>query len=75
MCDLRSQKETYELFEKFKPNYVIHLAARVGGLYKNMNEKIEMFEENMLINMNVIKACDKYGVKINFLLINLYISR
>ena len=33
MCDLRSQKETYELFEKFKPNYVIHLAARVGGLY------------------------------------------
>ena len=46
-------------FEKFKPTYVIHLAARVGGLYKNMNERIKMLEENISINTNVIKCCDK----------------
>ena len=33
--------ETEELFEKFQPNYVIHLAAKVGGLYKNMHEKVK----------------------------------
>ena len=63
MCDLKDKKATEELFEKFEPHYVIHLAARVGGLYKNMNEKIEMFEDNIAINTNIIKACDKYGVK------------
>tara|TARA_B100000963_G_scaffold202727_1_gene176505 strand:- start:3856 stop:4797 length:942 start_codon:yes stop_codon:yes gene_type:complete len=63
MCDLTNLKQTEELFEKFKPTYVIHLAARVGGLYKNMNERIKMLEENITINTNVIKCCDKYNVR------------
>ena len=63
MCDLKSLKQTEELFEKFKPTHVIHLAARVGGLYKNMNEKVKMLEENIAINSNVIKCCDKYNVR------------
>lgn len=62
MCDLKSLKQTEELFEKFKPTYVIHLAARVGGLYKNMNERIKMLEENITINTNIIKCCDKFNV-------------
>ena len=53
--------ENYTLFE-FQPNYVIHLAAKVGGLYKNMHEKVEQ-EDNIKINTNVIKACYKFNVK------------
>jgi GDP-L-fucose synthase len=54
--DLRKEEETIEYFCKLKPNYVIHLAANVGGLFKNMKYKVEMFEDNMRINMNVLKA-------------------
>ena len=38
---------------------VIHLAARVGGLYANMKDKVGFYEDNMQINMNVLKACNK----------------
>ena len=36
--------------------YIIHLAADVGGLYKNMNNKVEMFENNILMNTNLLKC-------------------
>ena len=36
-CDLTDYNSTYEFFKKIKPDYVIHLAANVGGLFKNMN--------------------------------------
>lgn len=62
-CNLLDINDTYALFEKFKPTYVIHLAAKVGGLYKNINEKVEMLEDNIKINTNVIKACYKFNVK------------
>lgn len=55
-CNLTDYTETLRVFSEFKPNQVIHLAAYVGGLYRNMNYKAEMFENNMLINMNVLKA-------------------
>ena len=62
-CDLTDFKATISLFEGYKPDYVIHLAARVGGLFKNMNEKVEMYEINTLININVLRACHKLKVK------------
>ena len=51
------------MFEKYKPNYVIHLAACVGGLYKNMNNKVKMLEDNLMINYNVIKCAHDYNVE------------
>ena len=56
-CDLINYQETMHCFEKHKPDYVIHLAANVGGLYKNLNNKVEMFESNLQMNMNVLKIC------------------
>lgn len=32
---------TRQLFEKHKPTHVIHLAAMVGGLFKNMKYKLD----------------------------------
>jgi GDP-L-fucose synthase len=54
--DLSDINQTLDIFKKYKPNVVIHLAACVGGLYKNMNNKVEMFEKNIAINYNVIKC-------------------
>jgi GDP-L-fucose synthase len=62
-CDLTNLEETKKLFENLKPNYVIHLAANVGGLFKNMNYKVDMFEKNILINLNVLKCCHNNKVE------------
>ena len=62
-CDLTDYNSTHELFKKIKPDYVIHLAANVGGLFKNMNFKLDMLEKNLLINYNVLRCCHLMGVK------------
>ena len=62
-CDLLNLTQVKQLFEKEKPDYVIHLAACVGGLFKNMNYKVDMYEQNILINCNVLKCCHDYKVK------------
>lgn len=62
-CNLLSMSETTAMFEKYKPTFVIHLAGHVGGLYRNMNNKVEMLEKNVMINFNVIKCCHDYKVK------------
>ena len=48
----KMQMDVATFFEKHKPDYVIHLAANVGGLFKNMEYPVQMLEDNLLINMN-----------------------
>jgi GDP-L-fucose synthase len=62
-CDLTILETTIELFEYYKPDYVIHLAACVGGLLKNMKYRVDMYEKNMMINNNVLHCCHRVGVK------------
>ena len=61
-CDLTNIYETNSYFKKGNFDYVIHLAANVGGLYKNMNEGIKMFSDNIKINENVLEACKNHSV-------------
>jgi GDP-L-fucose synthase len=60
LCDFL---ETQRMFEDIEPNYVIHLAANVGGLYKNMNQKVDMLEINLMINFNVVKCAHDYKIE------------
>jgi GDP-L-fucose synthase len=62
-CNLEDFKETDILFNNIKPDYVIHLAACVGGLFKNLKYKVDMLEKNVMINNNVLKCSHKYNVK------------
>jgi GDP-L-fucose synthase len=62
-CDLTSYSHTLYTFSSYNPDYVIHLAACVGGLFKNMNHKVDMYEKNILINTNVLKVCHEIKVK------------
>lgn len=52
--DLRKYAEAKAVFERYKPTHVVHLAAMVGGLFRNIKYKAEMYRDNMLINDNVI---------------------
>jgi GDP-L-fucose synthase len=39
-CDLRDRAATEAIFKRVKPTHVIHLAAKVGGLFANMAQKV-----------------------------------
>jgi GDP-L-fucose synthase len=61
-CNLLNYNETYEYFRKVTPDYIIHLAANVGGLYKNMNNKVFMLENNLIINYNVLRTAHELDI-------------
>ena len=53
---LRSYDETKAIFAKYQPTHVLHLAACVGGLFKNMRQKADFYRDNTLMNDNVINC-------------------
>lgn len=57
-CNLLNFPELCEKLNEIKPDIIIHLAANVGGLFKNITQNIKMFEDNLFINMNLI-ACSR----------------
>ena len=61
-CDLTNYDATLQYFRAVAPDAVIHLAAAVGGLFKNMRCKVDMFETNVRINMNVLRVCHELDV-------------
>ena len=65
MCELSSLSLVISFFSQpeNKFDYIIHLAAKVGGLFMNIGSNIEMFSENIKINENILFACKKYGIK------------
>ena len=60
--DLTDQVQVDEMFKKYNPTTVIHLAARVGGIQDNIANPIDFLEDNLLMNTNVVKAARQYGV-------------
>ncbi len=62
-CNLLNVDEVYTCFDSLKPDYIIHLAAEVGGLFKNMNEKTKMLENNVLMNFNVLKIAHELNIQ------------
>ncbi|XP_077866652.1 GDP-L-fucose synthase-like [Saccoglossus kowalevskii] len=62
-ADLTSEESTMALFEKHHPTHVIHLAAMVGGLFRNLKYNLDFFRNNMKINDNVLYCCYKTGVE------------
>ncbi|ELU39514.1 GDP-L-fucose synthetase [Rhizoctonia solani AG-1 IA] len=61
--DLRDPAATSALFDKYKPTHVIHLAALVGGLFKNMKYKLTFLRDNVRINDNVLETSHQIKVK------------
>lgn len=62
-ADLTSHEETLALFKKIEPKRVIHLAAKVGGVEANKKFPGTFFQENMLINLNVLGIAKDYKVE------------
>ena len=62
-CNLMNQDEVIQLFKRIQPTHVIHLAADVGGLFKNMRQPYDMFSNNVRMNLNVINTAHACGVQ------------
>jgi GDP-L-fucose synthase len=62
-CDLTNPIETELLIKYHKPNVIIHLAAKVGGIIDNINKPAEYFDDNVIMNTNLVKYAHKYGVE------------
>nr|XP_054608005.1 GDP-L-fucose synthase isoform X2 [Nothobranchius furzeri] len=60
-ANLMNEEETRAVFEKHRPTHVIHLAAMVGGLFKNMKYNLDFWRNNSCINDNVLQAAHQVG--------------
>ena len=61
--DLRRQAEVEAFFEAEKPEYVFLAAAKVGGIRANDTYRAEFLYDNLAIEMHVIDAAYRHGVK------------
>jgi len=61
--NLLNEDECDKMFSDIKPDAVIHLAARVGGIKDNAEHQGDFFYQNTKINCNVVNAAKNAGVK------------
>jgi len=61
--DLSKYEDTRRIFETHQPTHVIHLAAMVGGLFRNMRQNLDFFRVNMAINDNVLRCSYEFKVQ------------
>ena len=64
--NLTNSESVKQYFKDSKFDYVIHLAAYVGSLHDNIENKTSYFDENILMNTLITKYAYENGVK-NFL--------
>uniref|UniRef100_A0A452RBU6 GDP-L-fucose synthase n=1 Tax=Ursus americanus TaxID=9643 RepID=A0A452RBU6_URSAM len=62
-ADLTDAAQTRALFEKVRPTHVIHLAAMVGGLFRNIKYNLDFWRKNVHINDNVLHSAFEVGVR------------
>jgi len=61
-CDLTNPIEVELLINTHKPDVIIHLAAKVGGIIDNINKPAEYFDDNIIMNTTLLKTAHKYDV-------------
>ena len=61
--DLRNTAAVDQFFAENTPEYVFLAAATVGGILANDTYPVDFLHDNLAIEMNVLGACYRYGVK------------
>ena len=62
-CDLTNKVQVNAYFEQAKPEYVFLAAAKVGGILGNKKYPADFIYDNLMIQINVIDAAYRHGVK------------
>ena len=61
--DLLDQQAVNRFFVEDRPSYVVHAAARVGGIMANSTRQADFLYENLTIATNVIHAAAQSGTE------------
>ena len=61
--DLRIVQNIRRLLNDTRPDLVIHLAARVGGIGANRDHPAEFFYDNIMMGVPLLHECWAWGVK------------
>jgi len=61
--DLTNQSAVEDFFAAEKPEYVFLAAAKVGGILANSTQPVEFLRDNLAIELNVVDASYRHGVK------------
>ncbi len=61
--NLFNYEDSFKKIKTLNPDGIIHCAAKVGGLYGNMKYPANFFDENILMNSNILKISKELGVK------------
>ncbi len=61
--DLMDTRAVEAFFEAERPEYVFLAAAKVGGIVANSTYPVDFLRDNLAMELNVIGAAHRYGVK------------
>ena len=61
--DLREKKDILRLLQDTQADYIIHLAAVVGGIGANRDNPGKYFYDNAIMGIQLIEMARKFGVK------------
>lgn len=59
--DLTDARATGELLAQVKPDLILHLAAKVGGIGANQRHPGTFFRDNMAMGLNVLESARRQG--------------
>src|SRR5437870_4035039 len=60
--DLTRQHEVARLYADHRPDVVIHLAARVGGIGANRSNPGQFFYDNAIMGIEMMEQARRHGV-------------
>ena len=63
LCDLVKEKDVEETFRIIKPDIVIHLAAKVGGIGANKSNPGKFFYDNLMMGAHIIEQSRIHDVE------------
>jgi len=61
--NLVSLSECDRMIEEKKPDAILHLAAKVGGIKDNSEKQAEYFYKNVTMNTNLVHSAHTHGIK------------
>ena len=61
--DLRNPTETLHELQEISPDFVIHCAARVGGIQANIDAPADFLLDNIQIDSSILSAAQQLGIK------------
>jgi GDP-L-fucose synthase len=62
-CNLMSVSDINDSLDTYKPNIIIHLAAKVGGIGANQKSPGDFFYKNLMMGINLIECSKNFNIK------------